>query len=588
MTITLSCEQTMNNETSIKFKESYKIYCNATCNLENDNSSNVCMEFRHKNCIYNFSESHIYVCCSSSDNCFHNVSLYDESRGIDGECVFSGYRIDNRLIWSQNYSSDGNDADLSVYCGSTSFILKWENMTYFNLGIAQDTNLNEGQNISTAPILKYKSIYKENDTEIKRLFEVFDVLLMDCTKETEKNKLKFRNCESENDTRRDICEVCNDGWYGESCEKKCSNNCFDEICDKTTGKCTLCKFGWFGDKCNQKCLDNCMACFENATCLICADGFFGHTCNETCPVGCTRCSKDGRICTKCGVFNNFGDDCKCTINECKHFGPKLKCMECKQSGWYTSSYGCCPCSEQCYNGQENCNMTSGVCEQGCQNGFFGNHCDLKCSPYCNGNCDQTTGTCTEGCIDGWYMDTCSYECSLFYPYCAECADTTISNLSNECIRCEDGYFMPSKFTTFSEDFIPLNDFCHPCDHCLKNSCNGSSGLCIEGCKHKGRYNSEHYIDGEKYCVLECPTCYNKNCDHLDGTCLEGCIGGYHGSHCSLECSKFCPNNTCGMETGYCWYCNTGQYGPYCNNSCGHCKGVICHQHTGVCQGNLLN
>ncbi|XP_067683239.1 multiple epidermal growth factor-like domains protein 10 [Haliotis asinina] len=62
--------------------------------------------------------------------------------------------------------------------------------------------------------------------------------------------------------------ACNDGWFGDDCDKQCSK----EVCEKITGHCssgctagftggnsqTLCSDGWFGENCDKQChcLDN--------------------------------------------------------------------------------------------------------------------------------------------------------------------------------------------------------------------------------------------------------------------------------------------------------------------------------------------
>lgn len=45
---------------------------------------------------------------------------------------------------------------------------------------------------------------------------------------------------------------------------------------------------------------------------------------------------------------------------------------------------------------------------GCPKGYFGLDCLQKCSTYCSGNesCNRFTGVCDEGCKDGWSGPIC--------------------------------------------------------------------------------------------------------------------------------------------------------------------------------------
>lgn len=44
----------------------------------------------------------------------------------------------------------------------------------------------------------------------------------------------------------------------------------------------------------------------------------------------------------------------------------------------------------------------------CHLGYFGRDCLHKCSTYCSGNgsCSPITGVCDEGCKDGWSGSQC--------------------------------------------------------------------------------------------------------------------------------------------------------------------------------------
>lgn len=44
----------------------------------------------------------------------------------------------------------------------------------------------------------------------------------------------------------------------------------------------------------------------------------------------------------------------------------------------------------------------------CQHGYFGSECKDTCSTHCSGNgsCNSITGVCDNGCKDGWSGSTC--------------------------------------------------------------------------------------------------------------------------------------------------------------------------------------
>lgn len=47
----------------------------------------------------------------------------------------------------------------------------------------------------------------------------------------------------------------------------------------------------------------------------------------------------------------------------------------------------------------------------CPHGYFGLDCLHKCSTYCSGNgsCNPSTGVCNNGCKDGWSGSKCGTE-----------------------------------------------------------------------------------------------------------------------------------------------------------------------------------
>ncbi|CAC5370871.1 unnamed protein product [Mytilus coruscus] len=383
------------------------------------------------------------------------------------------------------------------------------------------------------------------------------------------------NCVSHCDScnENDTCFECSKGWFGDMCDLKCPVNCRNSKCFKLDGSFT-CSKGWYGKDCHQRCIGNCDSCIDNSTCNVCSAGYYGRYCESSCPTNCTECTRDGEKCTGCNSSNTFGDQCTCNVDQCSKHESVWHCVECKNAGWYPKIGGCCRCSDNCKGGHFKCDNTTGVCLDGCEPGYYGKHCVDKCSSHCIGNdtvCNSTTGLCPYGCEPDWYYSTCKYGCSLLTPHCAKC--TQFKSKRNfeyaSCDACDDGFYKPV-----------LQEFCTPCENCLNDKCNGSTGDCLEGC-NQGWYLNPYRF--RKYC-LECGTgCSEGLCDPTNGTCIHGCKDGLRGDTCYFPCSDGCLNATCDQLSGDCFKCKPGLYGNKCYYGCGNCLGGTCNETTGICE-----
>ena len=183
-----------------------------------------------------------------------------------------------------------------------------------------------------------------------------------------------------------------------------------------------------------------------------------------------------------------------------------------------------------------CNKTTGYCESGCLNEWYGPRCMKRCLDANCQTCDITTGTCST-CKPTFYGLTCNKTCSSF---CAPGTDGRVrcNRTTGYCsaVKCLDGYYL---------------------EDCAK-SCNEKCG---------SDFNN------------------NRPCDILTGRCTYDCVPGWYGDSCDRPCSGNCVDNSCD-RTGYCISgCKTGFYGGDCRLTCSPpltCNDGTCHRINGNC------
>ncbi|KAK3758668.1 hypothetical protein RRG08_016637 [Elysia crispata] len=114
--------------------------------------------------------------------------------------------------------------------------------------------------------------------------------------------------------------------------------------------------------------------------------------------------------------------CKDKEAECYHYNVSPACPK----GFYGNE-----CKDKCANcvGNSSCNAETGICAQGCADGWDGELCDRRCEAdrygancrhicgFCQrGTCDHVTGECYGGCAKGYYGPSCKTgEFSWRYP-----------------------------------------------------------------------------------------------------------------------------------------------------------------------------
>ncbi|XP_025110132.1 multiple epidermal growth factor-like domains protein 11 [Pomacea canaliculata] len=207
----------------------------------------------------------------------------------------------------------------------------------------------------------------------------------------------------------------------------------------------------------------------------------------------------------------------------------------------------------CKGSHGQCLLPQGACQDGCQAGWFGRECRLRCPPGTHGvncsrdcgrclerpggpgaGCDAETGSCADAgvCEAGWTGDRCDKACSpgtygrRCSAVCGACANaSTCSSVSGDC-------------PAGCQNLRRGTDCQTPCAACASPSCigcKGSFGQCLSP----------------------------------EGTCLQGCTAGWAGAECRYKCPA-------------------GTHGVNCTRDCGHCldnstqEQTTCDAVTGEC------
>ncbi|KAL3868893.1 hypothetical protein ACJMK2_041649 [Sinanodonta woodiana] len=342
-------------------------------------------------------------------------------------------------------------------------------------------------------------------------------------------------------------------------DKECSAGTYGQDCDQICGHCQ-------GEVCNR----------SDGRCQ-CQEGWKGDTCNmSTITTAMTISAR-----TEAEVTTASTEASVSTENNSKQDLANLT-QECAV-GWYGD--GCnVSCSPNCSDGTR-CDMkTCSVCHPG----FYGDYCNLTCSTHCNiscfpncsngTGCDRKTGAC-DVCQPGFYGDycnvTCPINCNICFPNCSD--GTVCDRKTGACDVCQPGFYgdycnltCPTHCDIFSCSF---GDTCNTSclSNCSAGGCNQDTGYCL-------KCEDNWYGDT---CNNSCSLyCRNVSTDsiicHEDGKCLHGCIPGMYGSYCNKTCvTKSCTE--CDQDTGMCKVCQKGFSLPFCNNTCPAGKyGINCN------------
>ncbi|KAL3869437.1 hypothetical protein ACJMK2_042118 [Sinanodonta woodiana] len=313
--------------------------------------------------------------------------------------------------------------------------------------------------------------------------------------------------------------------------------------------------------------------------LVCFSGATGELNCDHCLYGPEYCHRDTNLCLYGCLVGWTGDDCNinCTIPNC---------IDCELTSL----------------GQE--------CQR-CKIGLYGKYCNNFCSLFCKygeTHCDLE-GKCNYGCERGWVGDLCNRRECIF-PNCQSCEE--LSNGQPYCKLCEEGYYWDGSV-------------CGECSpHCVggRNSCNTSTGACLNGCMDNWigancrlQCNLDHCLQcstvSEPYravctqcqsgyflqdgtCV-GCGHCKNgETCDNFNGTCPNGCEDMFQGDKCNIFCDilncEKCKVDD--FNRTVCELCASGYYSSS-SNSCRPCNFNCnggpqkCDPRTGKCTAGCL-
>ncbi|KAK3600515.1 hypothetical protein CHS0354_028715 [Potamilus streckersoni] len=320
--------------------------------------------------------------------------------------------------------------------------------------------------------------------------------------------------------------ICDERYWGLNCSRHCGNCIRGNKCNQVTGRCPgQCQVGWWDKNCSSLCsfCKNGTNCDKDSgKCEICEDGKWGLKCDKTCG-------------------NCINRKCDITVGVCED-----GCI----NGWWDGF-----CNQSCYyceNGTK-CHKDSGKCET-CEDGKWGVKCHKTCGNCINRKCNITVGVCEDRCINGWWDGFCNQSCD----YCEN--GTKCDKDSGKCETCEDGKWGLKCDKT--------------CGNCINRKCNITVGVCEDGCKN-GWWGG--------FCNQSCNYCGNgTKCDKESGNCMQ-CPTGKWNKKCSQNCTYCAQDTECNIENGECKECPNGRWGSRCRQSCEYCaQGTECDIRNGNC------
>ncbi|KAH9505770.1 hypothetical protein Btru_055741 [Bulinus truncatus] len=381
----------------------------------------------------------------------------------------------------------------------------------------------------------------------------------------------------------DVCQGCNEFFYGKDCSQQCNCNSFHSTCDKTNGTCHCIK-GWTGPTCDDdidECLDTASCnsaknelCVDtegsfycscqlgyyrpNSTseCTVCPPLYYGEFCSQSCACNSNNANLCNNVNGTCSCKPQWkGTDCTTDVDECQE-----------------NTYNC-PNNSHCTN-----NNGGYTCD--CDSGYFKNTTSNSCQTCaCNMSntvsCDSISGFCL--CKTNWQGPTCNDDVN-------ECSKTNLYNCpsNSTCNNTVGGYdclclpgFNKNISTNQCDDIDECKDntFTCPSDSACNNTVGGYNCNCISGYfrnfTSKTCQVCQPFYYGE-FCSQSC-ACNSSNansCNNVNGTC--SCKSQWRGTDCTTdvdECQEnthTCLNNShcTNVNGGYTCDCNPGYFKKY--------------------------
>eukprot|EP01060_Flectonema_neradi_P025404 TRINITY_DN341_c4_g1_i2.p1 TRINITY_DN341_c4_g1~~TRINITY_DN341_c4_g1_i2.p1 ORF type:complete len:7778 (+),score=1455.78 TRINITY_DN341_c4_g1_i2:99-23432(+) len=194
----------------------------------------------------------------------------------------------------------------------------------------------------------------------------------------------------------DKCDTCVEGYFSETCAKKCT--CVNGICDQTStdGRCLKNALG------EPDCTHN----YDGELCNLCKKDFFGLTCEDKC---------NAETCK--GICDQVTGECSCTGDT---YDPSRNCaVVCNAE--ICNHHGVCP------------NQNEAIADE---------YVNTPCTCYSNeaqGYWDYKTNCAT--CAEDWYGENCNIEC-ISCSGSGRCVlDEETGEVDCECFKdIEHGFF----------------------------------------------------------------------------------------------------------------------------------------------------
>jgi len=313
------------------------------------------------------------------------------------------------------------------------------------------------------------------------------------------------------------CECCNYAPNQDICTK-----CFEVSWYLNSSDCYPCDY-------------TCRSCWadEPYHCLSCYDNAFYFPTEQSCSE-ISSCPS-----TRYYQYSNPNRCQRCTDPKCISCAPENICYAC-DLGAYLTGTTCSPCHSSCL-----------TCD-----GPTSTQCTRCYAPYY-----LLLGSCVEDCGE-YYRKGDNHECQR----CAETECMKCDNNVNECLKCEERYYLTAS---------------HTCESCTDNCITCPGGTCTKCDSPNG-----WFLDTQTHlCVSTCSIGYRKNT--VTGMCEPcadpNCLACDDDKHICTECEPqrffLDPESKCTPCIENCLLCTT-------NTSCDACDtGYQYLVSDNLCQGN---